>query len=242
MNESTTSRPDIEAARLAAPLPKLQPRLAAGERPHGLAPEELVKLHHSLADLLDSDEGVIAQFLAPEPDAATKSVVYDLAYISAAWLGERVLFIDGNNMRFDPKKALDLGRREPILAGHLDLGDVENSLTRVVGLDLYQMTFPSMCGALELAPVLRSMPEFLTRLRESFDLVVIAAPAASEAPMGLLLSRFVDANVLVLAAGRTRAPVANELRDSLLAAGGVVVGAVLTHCRSYVPRSLRRWL
>ncbi len=104
------------------------------------------------------------------------------------------------------------------------------------------MTFPSMRGALDLAPTLRRIPEFLTRLRESFDLVMIASPPASQAPMGVLLSRFVDGNILVLEAGRTRAPVAIELRDALSASGGVVVGAVLTRCRSYVPRFLRRWL
>ena len=90
-----------------------------------------------------------------------------------------------------------------------------------------------MRGALDLAPTLRQIPEFLTRLRDSFDLVVIASPAASEAPMGVLLSRFVDGNILVLEAGRTRAPVA---------ADGAVVGAVLTRYHSNVPRCLRRWL
>ena len=112
----------------------------------------------------------------------------------------------------------------------------------MVGLELYQMTFPSMRGALDLAPTLRRIPEFLTRLRQTFDLVVIASPAASEAPMGVLLSRFVDGNILVLEAGRTRAPVAVELRESLSASGGAVVGAVLTRYRSVVPRFLRRWL
>ena len=60
--------------------------------------------------------------------------------------------------------------------------------------------------------------------------------------MGMLLSRFVDGNILVLEAGRTRAPVAAELRDALSASGGAVVGAVLTRYHSNVPRCLRRWL
>ena len=137
---------------------------------------------------------------------------------------------------------VDTGQLEPALFGQPNFIDMETDITRVVGLDLYQMTFPSMRGALDLAPTLRWMPEFLDRLRQSFDLVVIASPAASEAPMGLLLSRFVDGNILVLEAGRTRAPVAAELKDSVSASGGAVVGAVLTRYRSFVPRLLRRWL
>ncbi len=240
MIESPT-RERLEARAVPVTRPKLPPRLAAGARPHGLAPNELVKLHHSLAEALDVDSGVVAQFLAPEPDAAIEAVVYDLAYISAAWLGKRVLFVNGTNMKLDTS---DFGprRSEPVLASQFNFVEAEAAITRVVGLDLYQMTFPSMRGALDLAPTLRRMPEFLSRLRDSFDLVVIASPAASEAPMGLLLSRFVDGNILVLEAGRTRAPVAAELRDSLAASGGTVVGAVLTRYRSFVPRFLRRWL
>jgi hypothetical protein len=239
----STQRARTDRAAPAVPKVALPARLAAGARPHGLAPGELVKLHHAMAESLGTDRGTIVQFLAPEPDAAIEAVVYDLAYISAAWLGRRVLYVDGTAMRFDGKGATDGAlRREPALAGTAELGEMENTITRVVGLDLYQMAFPSMRGALDLTPALRRMPDFLARLRESFDLVLIAAPAASEAPMGMLLSRFVDGNVLVLEAGHTRAPVAAELRDALRASGGTVVGAVLTRYRSFVPRFLRRWL
>ena len=241
MSESTARAPET---RLTPPATrtKLPRRLATGARPHGLAPNELVKLHHTLAESLDGSNGTIAQFLAPEPDAAIEAVVYDLAYISAAWLGKRVLYVNGTSMRFEGKDKQPSLRREPVLAGQHEFGDIEHRITRVVGLELYQMVFPTLRGALDMAPTLRRMPEFLTRLRQSFDLVLIASPPASQAPMGLLLSRFVDGNVLVLEAGRTRAPVATELRDSLAASGGAVIGAVLTRYRSYVPRFLRRWL
>lgn len=241
MDASTVRKP-VGRSGPPAIAPRPPPRVSVGERPHGLAPGELVKLHHSLAESLEADRGVIAQFVAPEPDAALEAVVYDLAYISASWLGKRVLFVNGVGMRFDANELATPRRREPALVGGVNLSDIERSITRVLGLELYQMRFPSMRGALDLAPTLRQMPEFLSRLRDSFDLVVIASPPASEAPMGLLLSRFVDGNILVLEAGRTRAPIASELRDALSTSGGAVVGAVLTRFRSHVPRFLRRWL
>jgi hypothetical protein len=145
-------------------------------------------------------------------------------------------------MKLDPKDHFSPRRREPLIGPGLDFNDIEGSITRVVGLELYQMTMPSMRGALDLAPALQRIPEFLTRLRQTFDLVVIASPAATDAPMGVLLSRFVDGNILVLEAGRTRAPVAMELRESLSSSGGIVVGAVLTHYESVIPRFMRRWI
>lgn len=233
---------NVSRGRLPVPTSAPLPRLSMGVRPHGLAPGELVKLHHSLAESLDTERGVVAQFVAPESGAGTEDVVYDLAYISAAWLGKRVLFVNGSGMRLDPKDQYMPRRREPLLGHGLNFNDMESSITRVVGLDLYQMTMPSMRGALDLAPALQRIPEFLTRLRQTFDLVVIASPAATDAPMGVLLSRFVDGNILVLESGHTRAPVALELRESLSASGGTVVGAVLTHYQSFIPRFLRRWI
>jgi hypothetical protein len=235
---------DIEARQEHSRVPTysraLSTRLSAGSRPHGLTSGELVKLHHSLIATCAAQSGLIAQFVAPEPEPAARDVVYDLAYMSAAWLGRRVLFVDGASMRDDAG-----GDDRPWEArpGFVELlREAENAITRVVGLDLYQMKLPSMRGALEMAPMLRRIPEFMTRLRENFDLVLISAPPASDAPMGMILSPFVDGNVLVLGAGRTRVPVAIELRDSLRTSGGTVIGAVLTHYHSFIPRFLRRWL
>jgi protein-tyrosine kinase len=236
-------KPDLSnRPNLPVPITGLPPRVSMGARLHGLATGELVKLHHSLAEALETERGCIAQFVAPESGAGTEDVGYDLAYISAAWLGKRVLFVNGTGMHMDAKDQFASRRREPLLGCGFDFADVERSITRVVGLELYQMTMPSMRGALDLAPTLRRIPEFLTRLRQTFDLVVIASPAATDAPMGVLLSRFVDGNILVLESGRTRAQVATELRESLSSSGGMVVGAVLTRYHSYVPRFLQRWI
>ena len=238
----TMARKRDLSRNLPVPTTSLPPRVAAGARPHGLAPGELVRLHHTLAEALDTERGVVAQFVAPESGAGTEDVVYDLAYISAAWLVKRVLFVLGRGMRLDAMDLFAPRRREPLLGNGFDFGDVETSITRVVGMELYQMTMPTMRGALDMAPTLKRIPEFLTRLRQTFDMVVIASPAATDAPMGVLLSRFVDGNILVLESGRTRAPVAMELRESLSSSGGTVVGAVLTRYHSVVPRFLQRWL
>jgi len=218
-----------------------QPRLSAGTRPHGLASSELVKLHHALVEALPSGSGIVTQLVAPERDDAITQVAYDLAYISASWLDKRVLYVNGTNMAMDHADPFRNRHQEPMDA-EFDPAELESTITRVVGLELYQMTFPMMRGALDLAPVLRRIPEFMDRLRRTFDLVVIASPSAAEAPMGVLLSRYVDGNVLVLESGRTRAPVAAGLRDALRTSGGSVVGVVLTRCRSFAPRWLRRWL
>ena len=240
MASTRTKERPAEKTNLPVPRRNLPPVPVV--RSKGLTPGELVKLHHSLAESLNTETGVVCQFVSAESGAGTEDVGYDLAYVSAAWLGKRVLFVNGTGARMDgPDRGP--GRNRTPLLGHDDpFSDAEDRITRVSGLELYLMKMPSMRGALELSPTLKRIPEFLSRLREAFDMVVIASPAAAESPVGVLLSRFVDGNILVLESGRTRAPAALELRNSLSSSGGTVVGAVLTKYRSFVPRMLRRWL
>ncbi len=245
MRGRVTRRPDAREAQTGRePAPRR--RFVSRIFRHGLSSAELVKLHHSLLSQVSGGQGIITQFVGPDPDPAVRDVVYDLAFLTADWLGKRVLFVDGTTMTEDPPQNVWAGRRkhrrEPALDALGPSGRHDNTISRVAGLELYVMTFPNMQSALDPVPEIRRIPDFLEQLRDNFEMVLVAAPPASSAPMAMLLSRFVDGNVLVLQSGRTRAPVAAGLRDSLRTAGGSVVGAVLTQCRSFVPRFLRRWM
>src|SRR6204780_5587006 len=98
---------------LPVPITGLPPRVSMGARLHGLATGELVKLHHSLAEALETERGCIAQFVAPESGAGTEDVGYDVAYISAAGLGKRVMFYKGAGRHLEAKDRFASRRREP---------------------------------------------------------------------------------------------------------------------------------
>jgi hypothetical protein len=239
---STTQRRSDGRGSRAVGTPGKGSRFVSRVIRHGMSSRELVKLHHFLVTTMTNDErGIITQFVGPEPNSAVRDMVFDLAYLTAEWLGKRVLFVDGTGIRDEQPNGKGRHRREPSMQTDESFGDGKNTISRIAGLEMYVMTFPSMRGALEPIPEIRRIPDFLAQLRENFEMILVAAPPTSDAPMATLLSRFVDGNVLVLQSGYTRIPVATELRDSLRTAGGQVVGAVLTHSRSFVPRFLRRW-
>ena len=73
MREAMTKEPVLRPELPKPVLRALPPRLSVGARPHGLPPAELVKLHHSLTQTLDSRDGLITQFVAHEPNAGTGS-------------------------------------------------------------------------------------------------------------------------------------------------------------------------
>jgi hypothetical protein len=82
----------------------------------------------------------------------------------------------------------------------------------------------------------------LDKLKQQFEMVLVVAPADLAHPIALWLASMVDANLLVLHAGRTRAQIAGRIRDLILEAGGNLAGFVFEGRKFYVPRWLYRRL
>ena len=80
----------------------------------------------------------------------------------------------------------------------------------------------------------------LERLRRELDVVVIVAPGDAKDYAMRRLTAMVDANLLALRADGTDKGVARGARNAVLAAGGRLVGFVMSHERPVLPRFLAR--
>lgn len=77
-------------------------------------------------------------------------------------------------------------------------------------------------------------------LRRHADTVVVDAPAADRSDMALVLAPFMDATVLVVAAGTTSAEQPVILRDEIEASGGRIAGVVVNRSTYRPPAFLDR--
>jgi Mrp family chromosome partitioning ATPase len=82
----------------------------------------------------------------------------------------------------------------------------------------------------------------LEALRQQFSMLLVIAPADSATHAMRRLASLVDANVLVLRAEHSRSPVAERLRDTLLTAGGNILGFIFVGRKYYIPSWLYRWI
>ena len=82
----------------------------------------------------------------------------------------------------------------------------------------------------------------MDRLRQQFEMLLVIAPSDLSHPLALWLAGMVDANLMVVHAGRTRAPFAQRLRELILEAGGNLAGFVFVGRKFYVPGWLYRRL
>jgi Mrp family chromosome partitioning ATPase len=83
-------------------------------------------------------------------------------------------------------------------------------------------------------------PRYWDALRKHADTVVIDSPAADRSDTAITLAPFVDATVLVVAAGSTDAREPLALRDELEAVGGRIAGVVVNRSTYSPPPFLRR--
>ncbi len=211
--------------------------------PSGLATSELLRLQHAVSKR-NNDWAEVTQFISTAEGDGCSQVAYDLGWISAAWLGKRVLFIDGTAMRLPNTagavtKASSRSRAVAPMMLPLDLKAIESGLTKVAGLPFYQVSLGGPRPHGDIAPGIGHVSDVLEALRRSFDLIVIASPPTRRGAFGVLLSRFVDNNVLVIRSGQTRKTAAESAAETIRTAGGNVSGVVMTRHSNPVPRWLR---
>ena len=78
-------------------------------------------------------------------------------------------------------------------------------------------------------------------LGDTYDIILIDAPAPRDSLIGLRLAKVVDGSILMVRAEHTRAPVVGHLATQLMEAGGDLFGAVLTGRRFHIPKAIYRW-
>jgi hypothetical protein len=82
----------------------------------------------------------------------------------------------------------------------------------------------------------------IAQLRDEFDHVLVIGGTDLGSYAMRRFTVLADANVVVVRGERTRAPRAQELRDTILAAGGTLLGFVYAGDRRVVPPRLARLL
>ena len=203
----------------------------AGARP-------LANLAVMLLDISTAGERFgVFQFVSTERDAVAGAMVRALATEFAVIHNLKTLLIDMQGDGRDHLAALGRGAGLSRNASDASLSIQPTATpTLFVALDGANS---DLANTRTLLPQARRM---IRGLRTSYDMVLTIAPPVADDYAARRLATLVDANLLVLQADRTSAGTAAALCESLLAAGAAIFGAVLTGPRTYVPRSILRWL
>ncbi|MBK1663490.1 lipopolysaccharide biosynthesis protein [Rhodospirillum rubrum] len=84
--------------------------------------------------------------------------------------------------------------------------------------------------------------EILEKLGASYDVIILDLPPFDVHRIGLRYAPLTDGSLTIVRAAATRLPAALNLKETILSAGGDILGAVLTERRYYIPKGILRWL
>lgn len=179
--------------------------------------------------------GRLVGFIACSPGEGTTSVAQAYARGVATQYRRRVLLLDAASTS-DSAPVGGVGSLAGVLAtlarrrdeqGHVARGQVGAMSGGAAGGGLW-----------ELLP----QAELWFALREAYDEVIIDLPAAAHSRLGLAVAPYCDGVAMVLAAERTRAPVADNLLSHLRTVRARVLGAVMNRRRYHLPQRVYRML
>ena len=212
----------------------------APHAPVGVDTVELVRLYNSIIEATGKQTGTIMQFASGTTGDSTE-IAYSAAWIGAALLGSKVLFIDAS-MGVGQRRLPPIRTSKPLRDVALGRSGMEEALVRQADLPLFLATLQHERLQGDSLIAAREINGLLEQLRHSFDMIVIAPPPALEQPLAAILTAFVDGSVLVVEAGASGARSSAQTLDLLRSGGSPVLGAVLSRRKSVFPRWLRRWL
>jgi protein-tyrosine kinase len=220
--------------------------VSPGERPSGgfevAAEDEMVTLSRNIDALLEGSPRKVIQFIGPQGGEGASTVIRDFAMVSAARFGKSVLLLDADPR--SPSQHLFFHLQPQFGWGEIlrNKRTFRKAICRIGKTSLH--VYPTPPGPASLPEALFSpgIKEFWDAAKEKFDLVLIDSAPASASPDGIALSRFMDGVVLVLAADKTRKPVAENLKNQIVQNGGNLLGMVFNNRRYHIPEAVYKRL
>ena len=163
------------------------------------------------------------------------TITHGLAQAAAASGEHSVLQVDFNLNHH--KSSLDSRSQGPVGVADVLLQDVNwrdaVSETDIPGLSILPAGRP--CDDSDDAIDSQYLPELITALKSSFDLVVADLPPAGEVSSALRIGRFLDGLVIVVESEQTRREVVSRLKSQLECTGSNLLGVILNRRQQHLP-------
>jgi Mrp family chromosome partitioning ATPase len=194
--------------------------------------KRMIGLYECVETLLPNVNKKVIQFVGSHRGEGTSMVVRQFARISSFKLQKSVLVLDTNGNNPAQHDLFNVNCERSLNDVITDGDPVEKAYCQVAGTQLFVCLVSG--NSLPSSQVLNGNGLWET-FRTRFDLVLIDSPPLEESPDGLALVRKADGVVLVMEAEKTRWPVVQKLRDSIIQYGGKVLGVVLNKRRYYIP-------
>jgi polysaccharide biosynthesis transport protein len=197
------------------------------ERPNSAAAEAIRALNARVIHLIGDNRAMVVQFVSAEPEEGKSSLAIASAQQHAR-AGRRVLLVDADFRQSSVAKAFGTAVTPgliEVMSGQLTM---EEAIRRDPDTGTHLLTTGRFVPAAHDMLVGGHFTRLLDDARESYDLVIVDSPPVLSLSDSSVIAGVVDRSIFVTRWGKTRRQTAIYALKQLIAAGGTVVGAVLS--------------
>lgn len=199
--------------------------------------ETLVCLYRTIFNLVPGPDGRIVQFVESGEGSACSQLIHAFAKVSSSVLKKSVLLLDSY-----PQLSInfDFFDQRSRLKWINELNDERSNNTSDNLLSVSRLSIDSGTVPVDLDQ--DQAEEFMKKLRQTFDLILVHSWSFSVPPKPMLFSPQVDGVLLVVDADKTRWQIAEKQKRELTAQGGHVLGVILNNRTYPIPESIYKRL
>ena len=195
---------------------------------------ELAELYVNMESSFGKDCRLAIQLASVSPGTDGHQIGLDLVWVASASLGKRALLLTHRMPSRDRESDATAD------ASHLPSTTWKQEFVKMAEQEAYLGNLDGWRGPKGAVISATEIDRNLDELSEIFDMIVIAPPPLNQDPLGTVLARHVDGNIIVVEAEKTRRYATIRLREILTRSGRPIIGAIMSGQRSYLPRWLAR--
>ena len=196
---------------------------------------DLVEMYVNIEAALGHRHRLAIQFASMSPCQGGEQIARDLAWVGASVLGRRILLL--TSFAIPPA---DANNAKQVKNSSFGFANWNQDFVKFAGHEAYLGSLASWRSASGTMLSTVEIDRHLNELSLYFDMIMIAPPPFDQDPLGTVLARHVDGNIIVIEAERTRRFAAIRLREILTRSGQPIIGAVMGGQKTYLPRWLAR--
>ena len=205
--------------------------------PEDLPIVDLVELYTGIENVMESEHCPMLQLVGAGADCAP--IAMDLAWTGASVMGKRVLVL---NCASSGGQLLTISGVEERQIESVDGRAAPDQMIKVAGQEIYMADVVGSPMNAHAGHAVEMVTSYFDAYCAFLDMVIVVPPPAECDPLGTIMARHVDANILVVEADHTRRAEAVRLREVLIRSGQPLIGAILNNRHNQLPLWLSRRL
>ncbi len=203
---------------------------------------ELLGLAQNIAARLPGHEKKVIQFIGSRKGEGTSTLVREFAMVSAHHSSKPVLLIEADLMQPSQYQAFGLTTAPPLDHVLKEGTTLDGVISQVEKSNLFLATLSNKVQSVLTARTFFQSTDMWKNVREHFALILIDSSPVGFTADSLALCESVDGIVLVVEAEKTRAAVAQSVKNQILMREGNLLGMVFNKRKFHIPESIYKLL